>query len=353
MLPTLDLARPEPSSSEDNSARRVRPRRRRDGRWIMGSAVVCLLLGVWVGSLVLAPSSATDMNREGPILVIGDSLVMQATTALRSWNLPSVPILADGGLGSAPCDWEQGYTDPLTGKYLKFSEVFHKVRPAAVVFAFTGNPGLDSRSTGCVNSSGHYALSTLLASYKRALTDMARYASAHGAQVFISASPPRNPATPEGVYRGSGGTIEYGFNGVPALNRLYEQMARSAPGDTLHWTYDPDPAEAVSSPTLRWHLKERCLPWDDGECATGTVQVRAGGRDAIHLDTSGAGAILYAIGLVQMPLADMNGWSSLPPLALVLGRTDIVNISRESTPDPPDVVHVHSSQASSKRSARR
>jgi hypothetical protein len=318
MLPTLNLARPEPSPNEDNSAQRIRFRRGRGGRWLVGGAVVFLLLGAWVASLVLAPSSASEINREGPILVIGDSLVMQATTALRSWNLPTVPILADGGLGSAPCDWEQGYTDPLTGEYLKFSQVFAKARPAAVVFAFTGNPGLDSRSTGCVNSSGHYALSTLLGSYKRALTDMARYASVHGAQVFISASPPRNPATPAGVYRGSGRTMEYGFNGVPALNRLYEQIASSAPGDALHWTYDPDPAEYVSSPTLTWHLKERCLPWDGGECATGTVQVRAGGRDAIHLDTNGPGAILYAIGLVQMPLAHMNGWSSLSPLALVL-----------------------------------
>jgi hypothetical protein len=320
MPPTLDLARPEPSSTEDISARSVRPRRRRVGRWFVGGAVVCLLLGAWVASLVLAPSSASEMNREGPILVVGDSLVMQATTALRSWNLPSVPILADGALGSAPCDWEQGYIDPLTGKYLKFSEVFQKARPAAVVFAFTGNPGLDSRSTECVNSSGHYPLSGLLASYKRALTDMGRYASAHGAQVFISASPPRNPATPAGVYRGSGGTIEYGFNGVPALNRLYEQMARSTPGDTFHWTYDPDPAEYVSSSKLTWHLKEPCLPWDGGERATGRVQVRAGGRDAIHLDTNGAGAILYAIGLVEMPLAHMNGWRSLSPLTLALCR---------------------------------
>jgi hypothetical protein len=102
--------------------------------------------------------------------------------------------------------------------------------------------------------------------------------------------------------------VEYGFNGVPALNRLYQAMAHSALGETLHWTYDPDPAQYVSSSTLTWHLRERCLPWNGGECATGTVQVRAGGLDAIHLDRNGAGAILYAIGLVQMPLEQMKGW---------------------------------------------
>jgi hypothetical protein len=284
----------------------------------VGVVVLCLILGAWVASLVLAPSSASETNREGPILVVGDSLVLQATTALRSWNLPSVPIIADGGLGSAPCDWQKGYTDPLTGYYVKFSEVFHEARPAAVVFAFTGNPGLESDSTGCVNSSGRYARSALLGAYKRSLTLMALYASDHGAQVYISASPPRNPATPPGLYMGSGGKREYGFNGDPALNRLYETMARSALGQEFHWTYDPYPAEYVSTSTLTWRLTERCLPWDGGECTRGTVQVRAGGLDAIHLDTKGVGAILYAIGLVKMPLGHMRGLTLSPSLTIVL-----------------------------------
>ena len=287
----------------------------------MGAVFVCLLLCVWVAALVFTPSSSSGTSGEGPILVVGDSLVLQAANALRSWNLPSVPILGDGGLGSAPCDWEQGYTDPLTGQYVRFSDAFQKSRPVAVVFAFTGNPGLEYRTTGCTDSSGHYALSTLLSSYKSSLTEMASYASDHGAQVFISASPPRNPATPAGAYIGSGGKTEYGFNGVPALNRLHEALARSALGEELHWTYDPYPAQYVSSSTLSWHLKERCLPWDGGECTTGTVRVRAGGHDAIHLDTDGAGAILYAIGLVQMPLEHMRGWSPPPPLTIALGRT--------------------------------
>ena len=109
---TLDLARPESSPKPDNTLRCVDVRRRRRVRRTMGAVALCLLLGVCLASLVLAPSSASETIREGPILVVGDSLVIQATAALRSWNLPSVPIVADGGLGSAPCDWEKGYTTP-------------------------------------------------------------------------------------------------------------------------------------------------------------------------------------------------------------------------------------------------
>ena len=241
-------------------------------------------------------------NSDGPILVAGDSLVLQATKALQSWNLPSVSIIADGGAGSAPCDWEKGYTDPFSGRYIRFSQVIQETQPTAVVFAFTGNPGLEPHSTGCINSSVNYPLSALLASYKKALTELAVYASHHGAQVYISASPPRNPATPAGVYVGAGEEMQYGFNGVPALNRLYERIARSELGQKFHWTFDPYPAEYVSTPALTWRLTERCKPWDMSDCTRIGVRVRSGGLDAIHLDTNGAGAILYAVGLLKLPL---------------------------------------------------
>jgi hypothetical protein len=315
----LTLTRPESASSQESFPSVALTPRAKKGRFVVGVVVLCLIFSTSAFFLVLAPNSVPESNREGPILVVGDSLVLQATNALRSWNLPSVPIIADGGLGSAPCDWENGYTDPLTSHYLKFSDVFQKTQPAAVVFAFTGNPGLESHATGCVNSSGRYSLSTLLANYKRALTEMARYASDHDAQVYISATPPRNPLTPAGAYTGSGGKQEYGFNGVQALNRLYESITRSALGRELHWAYDPYPAQYVSTAAMTWQLSERCLPWDGGTCTKGSVQVRAGGFDAIHLDTRGAGAILYAMGLVKMPLEQMRGWSPPSPLAFTLG----------------------------------
>jgi hypothetical protein len=300
----------------------------RTDRIFVGIVTLCLVLAVWV-ALVLHPTSNATRYRDGPILVIGDSLVAQATKALQSWNLPSVPIIAEGGLGSAPCDWEKGYIDPLSGHYLKFSDVFRTSKPVAVVFAFTGNPGLESHATGCVNSSGRYSLSMLLASYKRALTTMALYASDRGAQVYLSATPPRNPGTPPGLYRGSGRTPEYGFNGVPALNRLYQRMAQSALGLKFHWTYDPYPAEYVSTSALAWRLYERCMPWDTGDCVGGMVRVRAGGFDAIHLDTKGAGAILYAIGLTELPLEKMRGWGSSSALTVVLRAM----VRPQGTPD--------------------
>ncbi len=288
-------------------------------RFVVAFLALCLVLTAGVASSALASKSAFGTNRDGPILVVGDSLVVQATKSLQSLNLPSVPIIAQGGLGSAPCDWETGYTDPLSGHHLKFSHVLQESHPAAVVFAFTGNPGLQSHSTGCVNSSGRYSLPTLLASYKRALTKMAIYAGERGAQVYLSATPPRNPAVAAGLYRGSGGILQYGFNGVPALNRLYQDMAGSELGQKLHWTYDRYPAEYVSTSSLTWRLNERCLPWDAGSCIRGFVQVRAGGLDAIHLDTKGAGAMLYAIGLVQLPLQQMRGWGLSSTLAVGLG----------------------------------
>jgi hypothetical protein len=291
------------NSTRDSSDERVLSFRK--ARLFVGLVALCLALAIWV-TLVLEPSSDATRSPDGPILVIGDSLVVQATKALRSWNLPSVPIIARGGLGSAPCDWENGYTDPLSGHYLKFSDVFRGSKPVAVVFAFTGNPGLESKSTGCIDSSGRYSLSALLTNYKRALTKMSLYASEHGTQVYLAAVPPRNPATPPGLYRGSGGTHQYGFNGVPAFNRLYREMARSATGLQFHWTYDPYPAEYVSTSALSWRLDERCMPWDSGDCTRGVVRVRAGGLDAIHLDTEGAGAILYAIGLAELPLEQIG-----------------------------------------------
>jgi hypothetical protein len=315
----LTLTRPELESSPDNFPPFVHAPRPRRALFVVGAVVLCLIFSTSALFFVLTPSSAPEFNREGPILVVGDSLVLEATNALQSWNVPSVPIIADGGMGAAPCDWENGYTDPLSGHVAKFSNVFQKSQPAAVVFAFTGNPGLESGSIGCINSSGRYSLSTLLTSYERALTAMARYASDHDAQVYLSASPPRNPLTPAGAYTGSGGKQEYGFNGVPALNRLYESIARSPLGRELHWVYDPLPAQYVSTSDLTWQLNEPCLPWDGVTCTKGTVQVRAGGSDAIHLDTKGSGAILYAIGLVKMPLEQMRGWSPPSPLAFSLG----------------------------------
>ncbi len=185
---TLDLSRPGITPIEHEALVNSGLSRRPTHPLTAVALALCLLLA---GVMVLWSYSANIAHgapdaRDGPIPVVGDSLVFQATKALQSWNLPSTPIDAEGGSGSAPCDWNTGYMNPLSGHYLKFSTLFEHSRPAAVVFAFTGNPGLEPGATGCVNASRPYSLSVLLASYKTALTQMALYASDHGADVYLS-----------------------------------------------------------------------------------------------------------------------------------------------------------------------
>jgi len=267
---------------------------------IAGIAMVLLIA-------MVAPTTAVSQDRVavGPILIIGDSVLVQSAAALER-TTGTVSVIADGGSGSAPCDWVAGYTDPFTGRFLKFTSAFNASHPSVVVLAFTGNPGLDWSTTGCVDSDGQYSLASLLANYQISLTTMATYASDHGAQVYFSAAPPRNPATAAGAYTGANGESEFGFNGVPQINALYQEMVASRLGRRLHWVYDPDAAEDVSNAQLEWQLTEPCTASDGSSCVDGRVQVRAGGDDAIHLDPNGAGATRYAAGLLEMPLKDMG-----------------------------------------------
>ena len=241
----------------------MKPRSRRRGRHDLARAAawgaVLVLTGVtvFVGLQVFLPSSP-DLLARGPILVVGDSLVEQASQDLQAWNVPGVPVVVENGLGSAPCDWAYGYTDPFTGRELLFSQLLSAVQPSAVVFAFTGNPGLSTHA-GCADSSTRYTLASLLDSYRSTLTPMAVYAGEHGARVWFSASPPRNPATPPGTYVGGGG-LDYGFNGDVALNRLYRSMAESSHGAEAALDLQHAAARAVSSPTLVWRTTEALCP---------------------------------------------------------------------------------------------
>jgi hypothetical protein len=268
-------------------------------RLVVVTAMVSVLV-LGIGSRATATSEAQATART--VLVVGDSLVVQATSALDQYNRADVTIVVDGGSGSAPCDWESGYLDPFSKRYLDFESAFNAAHPSTVVLAFTGNPGLDSTTTGCVDSSGNYSLGSLLANYRTALTAMATYASQHGATVYLSASPPRNPATAAGSYSDGSGDVYYGFNGVGQINELYQSMVRSAAGRRFHWVYDTDAAVSVSNSNLSWQLTETCTSAASSNCQDGRVQVRDGGYDAIHLDTSGAGATLYAAGLLRRAL---------------------------------------------------
>lgn len=148
-----------------------------------GTALVLAGVTVLVGVDVFWPSSP-DLLARGPILVVGDSLVEQANQDLQTWNVPGAPVVVEDGPGSAPCDWAAGYVDPYTGRELLFSELLSAVHPSAVVFAFTGNPGL-SGHPGCVDATTHYTLASLLDSYESTLIPMAVYAGEHGARGLV------------------------------------------------------------------------------------------------------------------------------------------------------------------------
>ena len=278
------------------------------------------LLALALGGLALVPLAVNGAARAeaapavtpDSVLVVGDSIVSQADAATRHWAPPGSTVWVYGARGSAPCDWNAGYHDPLSGSWHRLSRVVDEHHPAAVVLAFSGNPGFSGPAGGCVDSRSHYSLASLLASYQRALVSMARYASARGARLYLEASPPRNPRTPPGAYRGADGSALYGFNGVSPLDELYAAVAGSPEGRVDSWSYDDSAAAAVSDPALNWHLTEQCAAWDlyEGNCGPGVqVQVRAGGLDSIHLDNRGAGGTRYGMAVVRRPLSD-QGYSA-------------------------------------------
>ena len=243
------------------------------------------------------------------VLVVGDSVVAQAAAAIQWWTPPGTTAWPAGGPGTAPCDWWDGAANPRSGINDDLRALIRQLHPAAVVLAFSGNPGLSGPLSGCVDANTHYPLSALLASYQTDLVQMARFISASGARVYFAATPPRNPATPPGSYLANGGLAGYGFNGVPQLNDLYQALAASPEGVRDGWTYDPAAAVSVSDFAMSWQPDETCMPWDAHNCRlpSATVPVRAGGHDSIHLDRWGNGAARYGQAIIRKPLTDQVG----------------------------------------------
>lgn len=264
--------------------------------------LLAVLLAMAVPAIGVAVAAPAGRAASAPasVLVVGDSLSVQAAPAVPAWEPPGAHVVVSAGIGTAPCDWANGYYDVWAKRSFQYYQVFDQNRPRSVVFAFSGNAGLSGPAGGCVDATTHYSLEQLLATYTRWLTPMAQYASSHGAAVWFALAPPRNPATPAGAYRDGQGHTYYGFNGVPQINDLYEALAAS--GTALGWNYDPGAAAGVSAPGLTWALDLPCKPWDGLDCHNGMVQVRAGGFDAIHLDRQGAGGIRFALGLMRLPL---------------------------------------------------
>jgi hypothetical protein len=284
--------------------------------------VLTLLL---IATVMVTRSDASARPVQPSILVVGDSLISQATPALVALEPPGVGVRVASGLGTAPCDWVHGYRDILSHHQSSFSAALRHDHPDVVVLAFSGNPGLSGTSAGCVNASGPYTLSDLLTSYRQAMIEMGRQATAAGATVYLDATPARNPANPIGPRQDASGMVQYGFNGVPGLNELFLSLASSPLGLADHWFYDPTGAAALGGQpigtaeatdvVMRWELNLPCQSVPTVSCPLdGSVRVRAGGTDAIHLDSGGAGATVLARALEYRPCRAVTQ-SRLAPLA--------------------------------------
>jgi hypothetical protein len=231
--------------------------------------------------------------------VVGDSVAAQSAEALIHLAPEGTTVSVDAvQAGTAPCDWNHGFTDPTDKQQQRFAKILYKVHPEVVAFVFTGNPGLSGPAAGCVDADRPYDLAQLLASYEPALVEMADKATSAGATVFFEAPPPRNPAVPVGY--DTQREENRGFNGSPGIASFYESLATK---DSRHWRYDDKAAVAVSSASLSWTLTLPCEAWDTKLCMDGQVQIRIGGTDAVHLDEQGCGAVRFALGLEEGALA--------------------------------------------------
>jgi hypothetical protein len=247
-------------------------------------------------AILVTSCSASHSPRRRSLLVVGDSVAAQAAGPLVKLAPAGTTVSVDAVLpGSAPCDWAHGFTDPFGGGFYSFTDALRKARPEEVVFMFTGNPGLSGPAAGCVDPDNPYTLSQLLATYQTSLTEMANQAVRSGATVYFEAPPPRNPEIPVGY--NSLEQMNLGFQGAPEMARFYQELV--ATKDSPRWRYEDKAAVAVSTPDLSWEMFLPCEAWDSKLCVDGEVQIRAGGIDAVHLDTPGCGGIRFAIGIEE------------------------------------------------------
>jgi hypothetical protein len=263
-------------------------------------------ISVVVLSVLLASCSEAHRPQPNTLLVVGDSIAAQSAEALIHLAPPGATVSVDAAYpGTAPCDWNHGFTDPTDGEFQKFASVLDRVHPAIVAFVFTGNPGLSGPAAGCVDGNRPYDISQLLASYKPPLVEMADQATGAGATVYFEAPPPRNPSVP--LYDPQTG-VNLGFHGTPDMVTFYKDLV--ATKNSPQWQYDDNAAIAVSSASLTWQLTLPCEAWDANRCTDGRVQVRIGDDDGIHLDEAGCGAVRFALGLEERPL-DTGGLASV------------------------------------------
>jgi hypothetical protein len=267
-----------------------------------------------LGASTIACGSANVSAQGRPaLLIVGDSLIAAAMADLKGFTPSGTSTTVLAGVGASPCDLWTGYraARAFGGGYLSFKATLESERPKAVVLAFTGNPGVSDHA--CIQKpTTAYSLSTIVATYRRSLTAMGTLAAQTGAHVYLSATPARNPAIPEGWQD----QTQHGYNGDPAFNAMMSKLASSK-----GWTYDTTAAAAISGPGLGWALYLPCQPGTGQSCVDGREQVRYGGSDAIHCDAPGTngvgaasdGSLRFAHGLLVEPLAGLG----LQPLGQV------------------------------------
>src|ERR1700722_10586621 len=139
-----------------------------------------LPLFLTVAALATLFSSCSDSHgaRTRSLLVVGDSVARQSAQALIHLAPAGTTVTVDTVRpGTAPCDWNHGFTDPTDHKHQEFAKVLDEVHPSVVAFVFTGNPGLSGPAAGCVDANRPYDLAQLLAGYEPALVEMAEKAT--------------------------------------------------------------------------------------------------------------------------------------------------------------------------------
>ncbi len=297
---------------------------------VRGISLFAVAVTVAATLAVACDRSGTSVGGRPVVLIVGDSLVAAAASDLTGLSPSRTDTVVLAGIGASPCDLWAGYRAPplFGGNYLSFQAAIGSERPAAVVLAFTGNPGLSAHA--CIpNPTTAYSLSEILSAYRRSFSAMGTFAAGRGARIFLSASPARNPSAPEGWVNHK----QQGYNGDPAFNAMMSGLASSH-----GWTYDTDAAAAVSAPGLGWTMYLPCGPSNDLHCIDGHEQVRYGGSDAIHCDAPGSngigspsdGSLRFAHGLLIGPLAALG----LRPREMTAPSSTTVAANRCSTSAP-------------------
>jgi hypothetical protein len=261
---------------------------------------MAVMMTLWITWSTESAARTTVSSARTPILVVGDSVVAQSAAALVDFAPPGVSVSVGAALGTAPCDWENGSIGPHPGEHDVYEQDLRLIHPRDVVLLFTGNPGLSGPSAGCLDPNKPYSLTGLLRSYRIVLDTMAKQASAIDATVYLERPPPRNPAVPTGYDIAT--RANRGFQGVPAIAQMLEGIVASASAGE-RWIYADGGARAISGPGFVYEAWMPCSNLLEERCFDDEVLVRASNNDAIHLDPSGCGAILFSIGIEsQLPI---------------------------------------------------